>query len=87
MVIQIYVADICITVEAQIYCAKAIYISPVNHDVLLCQPAHEFTDNGVRPVGGTRCTMSITQRDVHAPIFRPRAIFNGRACLQAIKYS
>ena len=52
MVIQIYVADNCITVEAQIYCAKAIYISPASRDVLLCQPAHEFTDNGVRSVGG-----------------------------------
>ena len=52
MVIEIYVADICIAAKAQIYRAKAIYISPVSHNVILCQPAHEFTDNSIRPVGG-----------------------------------
>ena len=51
MIVEIYVADICIAAEAQIYRAKAIHISPVSHDLILCQAAHEFTDNGIRPIG------------------------------------
>ena len=51
MVIKIYVADIYIAIKAQIYRAKAIYISPVRHNVFLSQPTHKFTDNGIRPVG------------------------------------
>ena len=67
MIVEIYVADICIAAEAQIYRAKAIHISPVSHDVILCQPAHEFTDNGFGLLeaarDGTRCTLSISLKE------------------------